>query len=103
MQPRDEVHLTVMLLSLLLFGYLSSIDMFIGSHLLGAFVAGPAALALALRPAPAAPDGWVFAASQSGGGVGCAVAEEKEEESPTILVALERRSGLGGHSRAGAL
>ena len=40
MQPRDEVHLTVMLLSLLLFGYLSSIDMFIGSHLLGAFVAG---------------------------------------------------------------
>ena len=36
-QPRDEVHLVVMILSLVLYSYLGSL---IGSHLLGAFVAG---------------------------------------------------------------
>jgi len=36
-QPRDEVHLLLMLISLVLFGYIGYL---IGSHLLGAFVAG---------------------------------------------------------------
>ena len=36
-QPRDEVHLVIMILSLVLYAFLGSL---IGSHLLGAFVAG---------------------------------------------------------------
>ena len=38
--PRDEVHLSIMMFTLILFAYLSSIKGFIGSHLLGAFAAG---------------------------------------------------------------
>ena len=36
-QPRDEVHLLIMLVSLVFYAYIGSL---IGSHLLGAFVAG---------------------------------------------------------------
>ena len=39
-QPRDEIHLSIMIATLCLCAYLSSIKEFIGSHLLGAFVAG---------------------------------------------------------------
>jgi Kef-type K+ transport system membrane component KefB/glycine cleavage system regulatory protein len=39
-QPRDEAHLMIMMATLLLCGWITSIEGFIGSHLLGAFGAG---------------------------------------------------------------
>ena len=39
-QPRDEVHLFLMVVTLCFFGWFTSVQIIIGSHLLGAFVAG---------------------------------------------------------------